>query len=580
MSSASLYTLPIELVCHIFGNLDIQTILFSFRNVCKRFYTIVDTYNRYELDLSLVSKIEFHRICCIIHPENVISLILSNNDMTPGQICLFISLLNINQFVHLRALTLIEIKKFELNLLMEHININSLSELSINIRKHNFNSKGKSMIPVLSNIVMANLRKLDLSMWSKEINCIVWPKQCTLQYLTLGHYVTLKQVCEILHHLSHLRTLVLRNCIVNDTDASVMSFSHIQTSTHLTSLTFKNSRLQMNELELLLLLTPTLVHLQLTGTVTLSDSILDGSRWEEFIQRKLPSLKKFEFFFRAKTDINHNSIDIESWVSPFRTTFWLKHKSWFVTCNFIIKTGTIRLYSVPICDPCIIYESDFDKIECTTCMTNGNDALIMNNVRELDLDLTVMMASMTTQKITLRNHHLFLKLTDLTLTVNGEWPVGSIEYLSTLIDLTNLTTSGLYVNFGHYSVSNTINNIGCLLKQTYNVRSLTLSNSVYRSNLNGTVESFCSIIPHHVKYLEIYDMDLDDIKILLQQVKHLSSVTFVFLFDMPFSPNEIIGWLSQRIDFTYLLDNCFLSIWLGNNINVQPNCSLNAKASD
>ncbi|CAF1259680.1 unnamed protein product [Rotaria sordida] len=510
MSSASLYTLPIELVYHIFDNLDVQTIFFSFRNVCKRFYTIVDIYNRYELDLSSVSKSEFHRICRIIRPENVISLILSNNDMTPGQICLFISLFNIKQFVHLRALTLIEIEKFELNLLIEHININSLNALSIKIRKNNSKSNDKSMISLLSNIVMANLHKFDLSMWSQEINNIVWPKQCTLQYLTLGHYVTLKQVCEILRHLSHLRTLVLRNCIVNDTDGTMTSFSDIQTNTHLTSLTLKNSRLQMNELELLLSLTPSLVHLQLTGSVNLLDAILDGARWEEFIQIKLSSLKKFEFFFRTKTDINHNPIDIESWVSPFRTMFWLKHKSWFVTCNFSIKTATLRLYSVPICDPCITYESDFDKIVCTTCTAIENDALIMNNVREVHLDLTLMMASITAQKvcyektkpkkflwfkfisgflITLRSHHLFLKLTDLTLTINGEWPADSMEFLSNLIDLTNLITLGLYVDFDHCSVSNTINNIGYLLKQTYNVRSLTLSNSHYRSNLNGIVET-------------------------------------------------------------------------------------------
>jgi hypothetical protein len=155
----------------------------------------------------------------------------------------------------------------------------------------------------------------------------------------------------------------------------------------------------------------------------------------------------------------------------------------------------------------------------------------------------------------------------LTLTINREWSSDSIECLSTLIDLSHLTTLGLYVDFDHISVSNTINNIGYLFEQACNVRSLTLSNSFCSGNLNMKIEDLCSIIPHHVKHLDIYDMDLDDIKILLTRLKHLSSITFVFLFDMPFSPTEVIGWLSQRIDFTYLVDNCSLSIWLGNNIN-------------
>ena len=337
MSAASLYTLPIELIYHILDHLDIQTILCSFRNVCKRFYTIVNSYNRYELDLSLISKIDFHRIGRIMPTENIVSIILLDNEMTPGQICLFMSLFNIAQFVHLRSLTLIQIEQSELNVLMKQVNINSLSALSINIRKSTSKSKDVSIIPLLSNIAMANLRKLDLSMWNHEINDIIWPQQCTIQYLTIGHYITYNQVCTILCQLSHLRILVLRNCIMNDTDGTMMTFSDIETNTHLTSLTFKDSRLQMNQLEFLLSRTPSLVHLQLTGSVNSSDSILDGSRWENFIQTKLPLLQKFEFFFRTKTDYNLNFTTIESWIVPFRTIFWLQHKSWFVTCNYISK---------------------------------------------------------------------------------------------------------------------------------------------------------------------------------------------------------------------------------------------------
>ncbi len=399
MSAASLYNLPIELIYHIFGHLDVQTILFSFRNVCKRFYTIVNSYNRYELDFCSISKIDFHRICHILPAENIISITLSDNDMTPGQICLFMSLFNMAQFVHLRSLTLIQIEKSELNLLMEQVNINSLIALSINIRKNNSKSKDASMIRLLSSIARANLRKLDLSMWDHEINNMIWPRQCTIQYLTIGHYVTFKQVCKILCQLSHLRILVLRNCIMNDTDETMMTLSDVERNSQLTSLTFKDSRLQMNQLELLLSLTPSLVHLQLTGSVSSSDVILDGSRWENFIQTKLPSLEKFEFFFRAKADMNLNSTAIESWIVPFRTIFWLKRKSWFITCNYISKTATLRLYSVPVCDPYITYESDFHKTVYTTCPTIDNNTSIMNNVREVHLDLTLIMATVTAQKV-------------------------------------------------------------------------------------------------------------------------------------------------------------------------------------
>ena len=166
------------------------------------------------------------------------------------------------------------------------------------------------------------------------------------------------------------------------------------------------------------------------------------------------------------------------------------------------------------------------------------------------------------------------------MTNNGEWSSDSNEFLSTLIDLSHLTTLELYVDFDHCLLSNTIKNIGYILEKTHNVRSLTLSNSCCRSNLNGIVEDFCSIIPHHVKHLDIYDIDLNDIKILLERLQHLSSVSFLFPFDMPFSPTEIVGWLSQRRDFTYLVDKSSMSIWLGQNINVQSKLPITTMATD
>jgi hypothetical protein len=399
IATMSLDILPIELVYKILDNLDLQTIIFSFQNVCKRFYAITNTYNRYELDLNSISKVYFHHICGIIRPETIISLILSDHDTTPGQISLFMSLFNIDQFIHLRSLTLIGIEKTQLNRLMNYVDIKSLNTLSINIRKNNSHLEDVSIIPLLSNIAMANLYKLELTMWSPDINDFIWPKQCTLRHLTIGHYMTYRQVSMIISQLTHLRTLAIRNCIITDTDEMVTILPDNDKNTNLMSLTFKNSRLQMNDLELLLSLTPSLVHLQLTGTVNSSDAILNGLRWEEFIQSKLPSLEKFEFFFRAQTDRNHDSTNIDPWIIPFRTLFWIKHKSWFVTCNYINRSAILRLYTVPICDPCIIYESEFDKTTCTTYPSIENDTLIMNNVREVQLDLIQMMNTVKVQNV-------------------------------------------------------------------------------------------------------------------------------------------------------------------------------------
>jgi hypothetical protein len=93
----------------------------------------------------------------------------------------------------------------------------SINSLSIDVRVGKGKSKDTSLTALLSNVAKCNLRKLDLNMICNEINSIIWPIQCTLQSLTFGLHVTLKQFCTILSHLSQLWTLTLRNCTVNFT---------------------------------------------------------------------------------------------------------------------------------------------------------------------------------------------------------------------------------------------------------------------------------------------------------------------------------------------------------------------------
>jgi hypothetical protein len=56
-----------------------------------------------------ITKKEFDLVCQRIIPNQVISLTLSNNEDTPGQVELFLSRFQINQFTSLRSLTLIDL---------------------------------------------------------------------------------------------------------------------------------------------------------------------------------------------------------------------------------------------------------------------------------------------------------------------------------------------------------------------------------------------------------------------------------------------------------------------------------------
>ncbi|CAF2808808.1 unnamed protein product [Rotaria sp. Silwood2] len=109
--NSSLDTLPVELIHRIFNSLDEQTIILSLRYVCKRFYTIVNVYDHYKLNFESILKSNFDRICRFIQLENVISLTLSDEHMTPGQIQLFFSLFHIERFTRLCSLTLSDIEE-------------------------------------------------------------------------------------------------------------------------------------------------------------------------------------------------------------------------------------------------------------------------------------------------------------------------------------------------------------------------------------------------------------------------------------------------------------------------------------
>jgi hypothetical protein len=202
----SLYTLPIELIYRILDILDNKTILFSFGNVCKRFHSIIHTYNQYKFNFKSISKPYFHSVCHLIHPENIISLTLSNDQRTPDQIKSFLLFFQIEQFIRLRSLTLIEIDENDFHTIFQSKNI--LSSLSLTFRHHILhNSK---TLPLLSSIISnKNLRHLDFALSSSKIDDLSWPNQCLLQSLIISNRLNFNQFFTILSHSLQLKKFVL-----------------------------------------------------------------------------------------------------------------------------------------------------------------------------------------------------------------------------------------------------------------------------------------------------------------------------------------------------------------------------------
>jgi hypothetical protein len=118
---------PIELLHILFNYFSTSELIFTFHNINDYVNTSLQSYSYYHLDLKSISKSYFRYICQYIRPEQVISLILSDGDDTPGQSQIFFSRFQIEQFIRLRSLTLIEIEFNSLELIFT--NLHKLDQL-------------------------------------------------------------------------------------------------------------------------------------------------------------------------------------------------------------------------------------------------------------------------------------------------------------------------------------------------------------------------------------------------------------------------------------------------------------------
>ncbi|CAF2080216.1 unnamed protein product [Rotaria magnacalcarata] len=120
----------------------------------------------------------------------------------------------------------------------------------------------------------------------------------------------------ILGNLRYLKTLVIRDCIIDDCD-QVFFTSYSQ----LLSLTINDCHLSMSDIEFLLPQTPSLTHLKICSRWRAFDSAFNGFSLEQFIKINISSLAKFVFFFSCSLNNNDIMGNIDSLIDLFRTPF-------------------------------------------------------------------------------------------------------------------------------------------------------------------------------------------------------------------------------------------------------------------
>ncbi|CAF1332468.1 unnamed protein product, partial [Rotaria sordida] len=247
----------------------------------------IKSYSNYRLNFKSILRSNFDLICQHILPNQVKALILSDDQHTPGQSQLFLSHFQIDEFINLQSLTLIEIEKKSLEIINEHLyKLNRLRSFLF-----------KSEINILFSMSFVNLRRLELSQCSLNLLeniCLTTPWLKTLNVA-------------IIHETSNLEF----QCQLN---YSVRS---------------------MNEIEKFLLNFPCLKHLELSTRI--HDNFVTGHQLE-ILSKDLITLK-----FIFKITLLHS---IEETLDTFRTSFWLEEKCWFVAYeNNYLYTVPCSMYT-------------------------------------------------------------------------------------------------------------------------------------------------------------------------------------------------------------------------------------------
>lgn len=348
----SLLSLPTELHYRIFDYLDLQTIL-SNRCVCKHFYAFVTNYNRFKLDFDAIENSKFAKIVRSISPTKIISVVCFGSHAgtnhsyyklgTSVQASRCSSIVNVSQFTQLRSVTLFGFSNTEINGILQHLTTCAL--VSLNISFYDKLTDTSETIALLSSIIaQSSLRSLHLNEFAYMIQHIPLTVQFAVSYLEM-RTCTYTEYNTILYRCPNLKTFVIGVYIMNaDHNQNSLPFHYPQ----LTSLTIKNCQLLTRDLKLVLSLTPSLICLKLKSSRSTFDLVFDGVFWQALTSSTIPLLRQFEFFFSYQFSMDSTADSLDYIVNRFRTPFWMNDRNLFVTCDFILSSLTIKLYTIPV----------------------------------------------------------------------------------------------------------------------------------------------------------------------------------------------------------------------------------------
>ena len=346
---SQLERLPNELLFDVLEFLSTADLLHAFLDLNSRFNQLLFIhFQNHQFNFQSISKQHFDRICSQ-HYSNldnrIISLHLTNDDETPNLCEFFLtSGLTLDQFIHLKSLTLSHIDSFHTTnqLIVQCRSLPSLENVSF-IDCQSLNQQDKHTVALINNIwslpnlihcVMNNVQvKIT---WIHQISTI----NSTLEYLSIqmieGDKSGLYYLCKSAPRLQQLHVDMIHWSFYNQPMIVFPSLVSLRAA-------FRGA------------IEPTIGFLKnlpnlSSLTFEIDDDTFDGNDWQYLLANYLPKLRIFRLKMNFICPTYPSLIDaVDEFVDSFRTSFWIEEHRWFVRCDCYLWNNKYYaiLYTLP-----------------------------------------------------------------------------------------------------------------------------------------------------------------------------------------------------------------------------------------
>ena len=551
----SMDTFPVEILHRIFDHLDLETLFFSLRPLCRYFRSSVHSYERLDFNLEFISKSDFIVLCRLVTPQNIRSLTLYNAGKIPSQYWSFLSQIRLRQLTRLHSIHLHGIEEEQLNELFKHLNLQYLRSISISATNYD-NRRRKTTANTLSKILrLANLQTVEFQVDNSRLSDVQWPSNCSIECLILNGNTQLDKLIQIYSSCPRLNRLIVKEEFAYFVDSPHVTLAFPQ----LTSLIVQELNVTIDQLEQFLLSTPSLVHLKLIGNCQL----FDGKRWEHFIQLNLSHLNRFQFDIECETSKRQTQEDLELILQSYRTSFWIQFKKWFITLQFDqTRPFYYRIYSLPFCHSSYRYFYHSEIIFLST----SNQICPTINISQLTLDFY----SSFSENLFASNRRSLPNLTKLHLFVQQQLHTGYYKYLRQIIDFTQLIeihiTCCSFVKDDELSLYDLLK----LLQKSNKLKSFRIDIYPEQYPIYPFLDQIIKLLPPQIKHLNIAIKEAKQIQSLFQRFQHLAILEFPL--EGIERPMDIEQWFHTNTSGSnYRKHVLWHNIWIGNKYQTQQN---------